>query len=198
MRDRAGGEVDLAHLAVTTISYITDSVVPDPWAGWAGDLVSALPNLERIVRWNPEITPGATLDYVADALVGQDDGYRQHPALSGLQLDSDAERVSNTCNLSDLCSDGDAIALSRALANEPALPHHLSETMRSYYTSTQSLANRFKEIPWSVGATEPEGALEALLTYTADPNLQLLLAKTIAEPTHTLAMTQALVRFIFS
>ena len=75
-------------------------------------------NIQKTLKWNP----GADLDQVATALVGQGNDYRQHPGLKGLVLDKKNddgkwESVGNNCNRDDLCCDGDAIVIANTLEN---------------------------------------------------------------------------------
>ena len=72
MTDKTGESVDLAHLAATTLGYTNWNVIPDAWTGWAGDLATAMENIQKTLEWNP----GANLDQVATALVGQGNDYR--------------------------------------------------------------------------------------------------------------------------
>ena len=79
MIDVNGESVDLSHMCVTTLGYLNGLVVPDTWTGWAGDLGSAMSNIQKAKDWNPQ----ASIDVIAEALVGADDNYRQQGALQG-------------------------------------------------------------------------------------------------------------------
>ncbi|MDK8098599.1 MAG: DUF1906 domain-containing protein [Winkia neuii] len=145
--DSHGGEVDVAHLAVTTLGYVNaNPSVPDKWTGWAGDLASALGPIQNLFNHNPR----ANLGKIATALVGQGGNYKNHTGLKGLKLPSN---LPNNCNYSDLCSDADAIALaSNLIAGNGDDPHLLSKTLRTYYSNPVKLASRFKNISNSIGA----------------------------------------------
>ena len=163
MTDKTGESVDLAHLAATTLGYTNWNVIPDAWTGWAGDLATAMENIQKTLDWNPN----ANLDQVATALVGQGNDYRQHPGLKGLVLDKkndkgEWESVGNNCNRDDLCCDGDAIVIANTLENgNDDNAHLLSATLREYYNNSSKLANRFKQIASSVNASNASGALTA-------------------------------------
>lgn len=163
MTDKTGESVDLAHLAATTLGYTDWNVIPDAWTGWAGDLATAMENIQKTLDWNPN----ANLDQVATALVGQGNDYRQHPGLKGLVLDKkndkgEWESVGNNCNRDDLCCDGDAIVIANTLENgNDDNTHLLSATLREYYNNSSKLANRFKQIASSVNASNASGALTA-------------------------------------
>ena len=163
MTDKTGESVDLAHLAATTLGYTNWNVIPDAWTGWAGDLATAMENIQKTLEWNP----GANLDQVATALVGQGNDYRQHPGLKGLVLDKKNDKgkwesVGNNCNRDDLCCDGDAIVIAKTLENgNDSNAHLLSATLREYYNNSSKLANRFKQIATSVNASNTSGASTA-------------------------------------
>ena len=167
MTDKTGESVDLAHLAATTLGYINWNVIPDAWTGWAGDLATAMENIQKTLEWNP----GANLDQVATALVGQGNDYRQHPGLKGLVLDKKNDKgkwesVGNNCNRDDLCCDGDAIVIANTLENgNDSNAHLLSATLREYYNNSSKLANRFKQIGWSLGANNSTEAYQKISEY---------------------------------
>ena len=147
MTDKTGESVDLAHLAATTLGYSNWNVIPDAWTGWAGDLATAMENIQKTLEWNP----GANLDQVATALVGQGNDYRQHPGLKGLVLDKKNDKgkwesVGNNCNRDDLCCDGDAIVIANTLENG-------------------NDSNRFKQIGWSLGANNSTEAYQKISEY---------------------------------
>lgn len=167
MTDKTGESVDLAHLAATTLGYTNWNVIPDAWTGWAGDLATAMENIQKTLEWNPS----ANLDQVATALVGQGNDYRQHPGLKGLVLDKkndkgEWESVGNNCNRDDLCCDGDAIVIANTLENgNDSNAHLLSATLREYYNNSSKLANRFKQIGWSLGANNSTEAYQKISEY---------------------------------
>ena len=167
MTDKTGESVDLAHLAATTLGYTNWNVIPDAWTGWAGDLATAMENIQKTLEWNPN----ANLDQVATALVGQGNDYRQHPGLKGLVLDKkndkgEWESIGNNCNRDDLCCDGDAIVIANTLENsDGSNAHLLSATLREYYNNSSKLANRFKQIGWSLGANNSTEAYQKISEY---------------------------------
>lgn len=134
-------------MCVTTLGYInTNPLAADKWTGWAGDLASALGRIQAVVNLNPT----ADVNAVARALVGQKDDFTSHEGLRGLNLPGG---LPNNCNYSDLCSDGDAIAFARILESVGSgEAHTLSRTFRGYYNNPPVLAERFKQIAYSVGA----------------------------------------------
>ena len=167
MTDKTGESVDLAHLAATTLGYTNWNLIPDAWTGWAGDLATAMENIQKTLEWNPS----ANLDQVAAALVGQGNDYRQHPGLKGLVLDKkndkgEWESVGNNCNRDDLCCDGDAIVIANTLENgNDSNAHLLSATLRECYNNSSKLANRFKQIGWSLGANNSTEAYQKISEY---------------------------------
>ncbi|MDR6939435.1 glycoside hydrolase domain-containing protein [Arcanobacterium hippocoleae] len=167
MTDKTGESVDLAHLAATTLGYTNWNLIPDAWTGWAGDLATAMENIQKTLEWNPS----ANLDQVATALVGQGNDYRQHPGLKGLVLDKKNDKgqwdsVGNNCNRDDLCCDGDAIIIANTLENgNDSNAHLLSATLREYYNNSSKLANRFKQIGWSLGANNSTEAYQKISEY---------------------------------
>lgn len=167
MHDITGESVDLSHLAATMLGYTNGNVIPDAWTGWAGDLATAMANIQKTLQWNPD----ANLDQVASALVGQGNDYRQHPGLAGLILDKKNDNgswdsVGNNCNRDDLCCDGDAIVLAKTLENgNDSNAHLLSSTLREYYNNTGKLANRFKQIAWSLDAHNRDEAYRKISEY---------------------------------
>ena len=124
-------------------------------------------NIQKTLEWNP----GANLDQVATALVGQGNDYRQHPGLKGLVLDKKNDKgkwesVGNNCNRDDLCCDGDAIVIAKTLENgNDSNSHLLSATLREYYNNSSKLANRFKQIGWSLGANNSTEAYQKISEY---------------------------------
>lgn len=159
MVDGTGENVDLSHLSATTLGYIGWDLIPDHWTGWAGDLATAMAQIQKIVDWNP----GANLAEVSAAMVGPDENFRSDPVLEKLLLsypaDGSGDIVENHCNRDDLCCDGDAIVIARELnSGDDDDPHLLSNVLRSYYTDAAKLKNRFKEIALSVGAADVERA----------------------------------------
>ncbi|WP_249290365.1 hypothetical protein [Mobiluncus mulieris] len=166
MTDKTGEAVDLAHLAATSLGYTNWNIIPDEWTGWAGDLASAMANIQRTMNWNPT----ADLSQVARALVGQNDNYRQHPGLKGLTLDKkndegNWESVGNSCNRDDLCCDGDAILIGQTLENgADNNPHLLSQTLREYYNNPILMSGRFRRIAESIGAKNKNDAAQKFHT----------------------------------
>ena len=162
MTDKSGERIDFSHMCVTTLGYLSNLIIPDKLTGWAGDLGSAMPNIKRVMEWNPL----ADINQVSEALVGQGDDYRSHKGLSGLILEKPAENgkwttIGNTCSRDDLCCDGDAIHFAETLKAGRNATHLLSQTMRDYYNDAGNLANRFKRIATSMGAnnqTEADNA----------------------------------------
>lgn len=163
-QDKTGETVDLAHLAATTLGYANWNIIPDAWTSWAGDLATAMANIQKTLDWNPN----ANVDQVATALVGRGNDYRQHPDLHVLVLDKkndkgEWESVGNNCNRDDLCCDGDAIVIANTLKNgNDSNAHLLSETLREYYNNSSKLANRFKQIAWSLNANNSSEAYQKI------------------------------------
>ena len=113
---------------------------------------------------NPAYHPH-TLNY-------EEPDYRQHPGLKGLVLDKKNDKgkwesVGNNCNRDDLCCDGDAIVIANTLENgNDSNAHLLSATLREYYNNSSKLANRFKQIGWSLGANNSTEAYQKISEYT--------------------------------
>lgn len=146
--DSYDGKVDIAHLAAVILGYINTNVIPNKWTGWAGDLVSAMGPIQSVV----DLNPNASLHGIATALVGKGDDFKDVPPLSTLKLPSS---LSNNCNYSDLCSDGDAIWFADVLESQVNYnPNLLSQTLRTYYRNRVDVAYRFKRIAKSIGAED--------------------------------------------
>lgn len=162
--DPASGALDVAHMSVTTLGYVNlNPLVPDKWAGWAGDLASALGPIQKVVDLNPDSNAVA----IARVLVSQGKNYTNHTRLQGLTNPND---LPNTCNYSDLCSDGDAIKLAAMLKGSGADdPNLLSPMLRSYYNNPVSLSQRFKAISESVGASDEGTAKDKFSKEINDP-----------------------------
>ena len=76
------------------------------------------------------------------------------------------ESVGNNCNRDDLCCDGDAIVIANTLENgNDSNAHLLSATLREYYNNSSKLANRFKQIGWSLGANNSTEAYQKISEY---------------------------------
>ena len=76
------------------------------------------------------------------------------------------ESVGNNCNRDDLCCDGDAIVIANTLENgHDSNAHLLSATLREYYNNSSKLANRFKQIGWSLGANNSTEAYQKISEY---------------------------------
>ena len=200
MIDVDGESVDLSHLNATILGYLTGFVVPDQWTGWAGDLATAMAQIQKVVKWNP----GVDVQVVADALIGARERFRSQGALQGLILEDPQGSggvIENSCNRDDLCCDGDAIALLRALRDGDGWDvHHLSNTLRAYYTDSSRLSSRFKEIGWSVGASDFDSARSAFysgVTGPGDEALRSALAGTVDDDV-IVAACEALARFVFN
>lgn len=128
----------------------------------AGDLASTMSNIQDVMDWNPD----ADLHAVCEALVGRDETYLSHPGIANLitgkYVNGVWKSISNSCNRDDLCCDGDAILFAQRLsAGNGGATHLLSQTMRDYYNDAGLLANRFKQIAWSVGAANRSDAAAA-------------------------------------
>ena len=196
--DVAGGEVDMPHMAVTTLGYLNTNVVPDRWTGWAGDLATAMGELQKLKNWNKDRQ--VNLDRAARGLVGQKDDYLSDPGLSGYTLYKDGDHIRNTCNYADMCSDGDAIVFARELPKQNEHTHILSNFLGSYYTDKARLANRFKEIAWSVGAKQEGNAATEFEDNTtwSEAIFRDLLASEAPDSDVITACCKALASFIFS
>lgn len=151
--DISGGQVDLAHLAATCLGYFNGTTVPSCWTGWAGDLATGAKNVGQICQKNDS----ADADVVARALIGAKDNWYAIKPLA----DMDLSGAANECNFSDMCSDGDAIRLVEILKGATESTHVLSDTMLAYYNNRSELANRFKQMAWSTGATTQSTAGQA-------------------------------------
>lgn len=152
-KDNSEGEVDIAHFAATALGYLNESSpIRSEWTGWAGDLASALREISDVHEKNILVP----IQKIAHALVGKGDNYKEE--LKGMNLPDD---LSNKCNYSDLCSDGDAIAAYWYLQNvSNGEDHTLSRWLRSYYNNSSSLSKRFYNIGRSVQAKDAGDAKE--------------------------------------
>lgn len=109
LKDSLNGVIDLPHLAITTLSYYNKPINPPSWNGWAGDLVSAY----SLVQKYHDSHSNELLPEIARAYIG---GAHPEKDLTYAPDNSD-----NTCNFSDLCSDGYAILLAKEMAKHDSL-----------------------------------------------------------------------------
>ena len=148
--DADGENIDLAHLSATILGYLSDSVIPHVWTGWAGDLATAIGEIDRVMRWNP----GVNLKDVCESLVGRDEHYRDN-LLSKLVTYKDGHAIGNPCSRNDLVCDNDAIYFAEQLkrVSYNNSPHILSTILRSWY-ARRGLGNRLKYIRRSLGGSD--------------------------------------------
>ena len=109
LKDKQGGVIDLPHLAITTLSYCNSPINPPSWNGWAGDLVSAY----ELVQSYHYVNNDETLTKISRAYIGG-----VHPEKDLIHLPSSTK---NSCNYSDLCSDGYAILLAKMIKEKNIL-----------------------------------------------------------------------------
>ena len=89
--DEIGGLIDLKHLAAVTECYFVTSAAPDFWAGWGGDLATAMADTDTYVAEH-----NVSHQEAADIIIGHATSY--------------------SFSYADLCSDADAIKLSEIIA----------------------------------------------------------------------------------
>lgn len=110
LTDPFGGFIDIGHLAASIEGYLYNSFAPNFWFGWGGDLAS----LMKRVKANS--SPEKYLEE-ANKLIGQ---------------------AGTPFNYCDICSDADAIKISRMLENSSSL-HPLSDTLNHYFLNEAEL-----------------------------------------------------------
>ena len=126
------GLIDLAHMAATIETYLSDSIVPDFWASWGGDLATGMK--DTTVNITNKLENGYekyTNQQIAHATIG-----KQPEMYTGL-----------SCNYTDFCSDFDAYKIAQMLREEyetaekeGQVAHHIfSDVLKRYYTQTPDL-----------------------------------------------------------
>lgn len=106
--DEIGGLIDLKHLAATTECYFTATPAPDFWAGWGGDLATAMADTDTYVSKH-----NIGYQEAADMIIGNASEYNfSYP---------------------DLCSDADAIKLADIISTSTSTTNSFSESLRDYY-----------------------------------------------------------------
>lgn len=123
------GKNDLAHMAYTLYCYYFESLSPDFWTGWGGDLASGMADLHALMSNHPTMK----LQRAADALIGSDtssvDDYL-------IQHGVNKNKLNVRCNFTDMCDDADAILISDMFKkNPPSNLHALSDALTSYYSN---------------------------------------------------------------
>lgn len=108
--DEKGGLIDLKHLAATTECYFTATPAPDFWAGWGGDLATAMADTDAYVKNN-----NTGYQEAADIIVGHAAKY--------------------SFSYADLCSDADAIEIANLISASTSGTNSFSESLRDYYQS---------------------------------------------------------------
>lgn len=114
--DGIGGLIDLKHLAATTECYFSATPAPDFWAGWGGDLATAMSDTDAYVAAN-----GTSHQEAADVIVGHANQY--------------------SFSYAGLCSDADAIKLADIISASTSNTNAFSESLRDYYQNY--MQNRF-------------------------------------------------------
>ena len=132
--DGQTGIIDLSHLAVTTLTYIRLTANPDSWNGWAGDLVSAY----SAVKECSEKTKKEPSLFIARAFIGGSN--------PNYDLKVDAPIFDNPCNYTDLCTDGYAIILAKALKDKNSIIDAMN------YTFINRLGTAFDALLKDIGA----------------------------------------------
>ena len=120
------GLMDLAHLAATLESYLTNTIIPDHWASWGGDLATGMTDTQINIDQNKDTIYQGKSDWeIANATIGK----------HGL-----------SCSYTDFCSDFDAYKISKMLQEDSEANssnrHYLSETIEKYYTKYDDLFTR--------------------------------------------------------
>ncbi|MGT2866332.1 LysM peptidoglycan-binding domain-containing protein [Streptococcus fryi] len=140
--DDFNGEIDLPHLAITTLSYFNTTANPGSWNGWAGDLASAMKSVQLVWEKNKSVN----VDIISRAFIGSSSPSLDLP--SNVIMPSGAY---NRFGYADMCSDADAIELASILKSNTSKNNKLSETFASYYSGKHK--NRFKNYLTDLGVT---------------------------------------------
>lgn len=107
--DGQNGLLDLAHLIATTECYIS-STTPHFWAGWGGDLATAM--ADTTAAHNNDLNKSIQL--IADEFVGLE---------------------TKSFKYSDMCQDADAIKIASLINASSSTINRLSDSLNTYYTS---------------------------------------------------------------
>ncbi len=122
--DGEKGSIDLAHFAATLESYLTNTLIPDFWGSWGGDLATGMAQTKQNIEFQTGVGgkyEGKSVQEIANATIGNEE---------------------LSCNYTDFCSDFDAYKVSRILKEEYANMgsvdtwdyHLLSQALQWYYT----------------------------------------------------------------
>ncbi|MCT1795444.1 glycoside hydrolase domain-containing protein [Helcococcus kunzii] len=124
VKDTINGKNDIAHLAFTTLCYLTDSLIPDYLTGWGGDISTGAKNIYQYSLKYPTVDK----EKLAYSLIGAD-----LTSKSNFLIENNIEYELIECNFTDLCDDADAIGISSLISASPKDKNVLSKCMKSYY-----------------------------------------------------------------
>ncbi|WP_282925712.1 glycoside hydrolase domain-containing protein [Helcococcus kunzii] len=135
VKDTINGKNDIAHLAFTTLCYLTDSIIPDYLTGWGGDISTGASNIQQYSTKYPNINK----EKLAHSLIGADISIKSVFFEENNIIYKDIE-----CNFTDLCDDADAIGISSLISSRNKDKHVLSNCMKDYYMNLSEY-KRFSE-----------------------------------------------------
>ena len=85
-------EIDLPHLAATTLGYISSPLVPDFWTGWGGDLATLMSDITRRIM---DKNDTRTEQVISDELMGS-----SKYSFSKIDLEADIDAIYFAKNIS--------------------------------------------------------------------------------------------------
>lgn len=128
--DGFGGLIDIGHLAATTEGYIDDTIVPNFFFGWGGDLATLMSNVDE-----KHGETGEDYNQLANLLIANNGGGFGYP---------------------DICSDADAIKISN-LVSTSSSKNPFSDSLNDYYLNYYQ--NRFSNYVSELGCLPDETQL---------------------------------------
>ncbi|MGG2973077.1 hypothetical protein [Geobacillus stearothermophilus] len=122
-----GNKIDFLHMAATIDGILTKSPVPDDLPGWAGDLQTAVLDLQRITNDSNNLK---VLKKEAKKIIGGDSSF-------------------SSFSTPDILADVDAVNIANMLKENPKLL--LSDAIEKYYSKSGDVNRRFSEFIESFG-----------------------------------------------
>ncbi|MGN1302102.1 MAG: glycoside hydrolase domain-containing protein [Clostridia bacterium] len=104
--DKAGGLIDIGHLAATVEGYAYGTLVDSFWLGWGGDLATAMKQVDSTHANNPN----ESYYSIAKRLIGKRSNF----------------------GYADICTDADAIKIAELIENSDS-NHAFSDAIELYY-----------------------------------------------------------------
>ncbi|QOR84764.1 hypothetical protein IMZ17_02905 [Geobacillus stearothermophilus] len=122
-----GDKIDFIHMAATIDAILSNTPVPDSWAGWAGDLHTALGDLQENTKDSNKLK---VLQKEAKKIIGGNSSFSR----------------------ADILADVDAVNIANMMKENKNLL--LSDAIKKYYSKSGDVHHRFSEFIESFGGTK--------------------------------------------